>query len=146
MRLALVLGVNESEVRHIRRGSLLHDIGRIGVPEQLLARLDRLTEDEQKIFEKHTQIAYDSLAGIDFLAPALDIPYLNHENRDGSGYPRGLKGKEIPLAARIFAVVDIWDVLSTDRQYRKQWPREKIIEYIREQTGKNMPPKLWEHF
>ena len=146
MRLGLALGVNETELFYIRRGSLLHDIGRIGVPEHLLARLDCLTEDEQKIFEKHSQIAYDLLSGIDFLAPALDIPYLNHENWDGSGYPRGLKGKEIPLAARIFAVVDTWDVLSTDRQYRKRWPREKIIEYIREQTGKKYDPEIVETF
>ena len=146
MRLGLAMGVNELELLNIRRGSLLHDIGRIGIPEELLARLDRLNEEEQKIFEKHPQIAYDLLSGIDFLVPALDIPYLSHENWDGSGYPRGLMGKDIPLAARIFAVVDIWDVLSTDRKYRKRWQREKIIEYIREYSGKKYDPEIVETF
>lgn len=146
MRLASAMGVSESELLHIRRGSLLHDIGRIGVPEDLLLRLNNLNEEEQKVFQHHVQVSHDLLAGIDFLAPAIDIPYLSHENWDGSGYPRGLKGKDIPLAARIFAVVDGWDMHTTNRHHRPRWEQEKVVDYLREQAGKRYDPEIVQLF
>ncbi len=146
IRLAQALGVKSEELTHIRRGVLLHDIGKLGIPDHILNKPDPLTEEERKIIQQHVQFAYDWLSSIPYLRPALDIPYCHHERWDGSGYPRGLKGEQIPLAARIFAVVDVYDALCSDRPYRKAWPREKVIQYIREQAGKLFDPHVVEAF
>ncbi|RMH23843.1 MAG: HD domain-containing protein, partial [Candidatus Hydrogenedentota bacterium] len=105
-----------------------------------------LTPEEWEIMRKHPQYAMDMLGEIEFLRPALEIPYCHHEKWDGSGYPRGLKGEEIPLSARLFAVVDVWDALASDRPYRAAWPHDRIVEYICEQSGKHFDPKVVEVF
>jgi HD-GYP domain-containing protein (c-di-GMP phosphodiesterase class II) len=135
LRLARRLGLPEAELTHIRRGVLLHDIGKMGVPDQILKKSGALTDEEWIEMRQHPQYAYDLLYPITYLRPALDIPYYHHERWDGSGYPRGLKGEAIPLAARIFAVVDVWDALLNDRPYRKAWPRAQVANYIAELAG-----------
>ena len=119
IKLARKFGFSEEEIVHIRRGALLHDIGKLGVPDAILFKPDQLSPEEWELMRKHPQFAYDMLVHIEYLRPALDIPYAHHEKWDGTGYPRGLKGQQIPLAARIFAVVDVWDALRSDRPYRK---------------------------
>ncbi|MDD5468655.1 MAG: GAF domain-containing protein [Anaerolineales bacterium] len=146
LRLAQAIGVNETELVHLRRGALLHDIGKLGVPDHILFKPGPLTEEEWVLMRKHPLYAYEMLVPIDYLRPALDIPYFHHEKWDGSGYPHGLKGEQIPLAARIFAVVDVWDALISDRPYRKAWTKEKAFEYIREQAGKHFDPRVVEAF
>ena len=120
-RLARTLGLGEAELVPIRRGSLLHDIGKMGVPDRILLKTDNLTPTEWRVMRRHPQDAYDMLSPIAFLHSALDIPYCHHEKWDGSGYPRGLRGEEIPLSARLFAIVDVWDALRSDRPYRPSW-------------------------
>ena len=115
MRLAQAMGINEAELVQIRRGALLHDIGKMAIPDSILLKPGPLTDDEWEIMRRHPVYAYELLSPIAFLHPALDIPYCHHEKWDGTGYPRGLKGEQIPLAARIFAVVDVWDALRSDR-------------------------------
>ncbi len=130
----------------MRRGALLHDIGKMGVPDAILLKPGPLTDEEWAIMRKHPAYAFEMLAPIDYLRRALDIPYCHHEKWDGTGYPRGLKGERIPLAARIFAVVDVWDALRSVRPYRAGWPEEKVREYIREQAGKHFDPAVAEVF
>lgn len=146
MRLARYMGVPESELANIYRGVLLHDIGKMGVPDHILKKTGPLNEYEWEEMRLHPQYAYDLLSPIPFLRPALDIPYCHHEHWDGGGYPRGLKGEQIPLAARIFAIVDIWDALLSDRPYRPAWPRQKVIEYLKEISGKVLDPHVVEAF
>lgn len=146
LRLARAMGISETEQVHVRRGALLHDIGKMGIPDTILLKPGRLNEEEWEIMRRHPVYAYDLLSPIAFLRPALDIPYCHHEKWDGTGYPRGLRGEEIPLAARIFAVVDVWDALLSDRPYRPAWPKEKVREYILEQAGKHFDPKVVEVF
>lgn len=142
LRLARAIGMTEEMLVHVRRGALLHDIGKMGVPDEILLKPGKLTEEEWGIMRQHPQYAYDLLSPIAYLHPALDIPYCHHEKWDGSGYPRGLKSEEIPLSARIFAVVDVWDALTSDRPYRKAWSKEKALEYLQEQSGKHFDPKI----
>jgi putative nucleotidyltransferase with HDIG domain len=142
MQLARSLGIGEAELVHVRRGALLHDIGKMGVPDTILLKADKLTDDEWVLMRKHPQLAFDMLAPITYLKPALDVPYCHHEKWDGSGYPRGLKAEQIPLAARIFAVVDVYDALISDRPYRKAWTREKTISHICEQAGSHFDPEV----
>jgi len=146
IRLAHAMGMNDAKLVHVRRGALLHDIGKMGIPDSILLKPSPLTEEEWAIIRKHPVYAHEMLSPIAFLRPALDIPYCHHEKWDGTGYPRGLKGEEIPLAARIFAVVDVWDALRSDRLYRPAWPEEKALEYIREQAGKHFDPGIVEAF
>jgi HD-GYP domain-containing protein (c-di-GMP phosphodiesterase class II) len=120
----------------------LHDIGKIGVPDEILQKPGPLTDEEWEIMKLHPTAAFQLLSPIQYLQPAMDIPYCHHERWDGSGYPRGLKGVVIPLAARIFAVVDVWDALSSDRPYRKAWPQEKILNYIKDESGKQFDPEV----
>lgn len=134
-RLAKAVGVSDGDLLHLRRGALLHDIGKLGVPESILHKSEALTEKEWKVMRTHPQIAFDLLSPIIYLHSALDIPLCHHEKWDGSGYPQGLKGNQIPLAARIFAVVDVWDALISDRPFRKAWSDEKASDYLREQVG-----------
>ena len=131
---------------HIRRGALLHDIGKLGVPNQILLKPGQLTEEEWVVMRGHPLLAYDLLAPITYLNPALDIPYCHHEKWDGTGYPRQLKGAEIPLSARIFAVADVWDALGSDRPYRKAWPRQRIVAYMSEQSGLHFDPRVLDVF
>jgi hypothetical protein len=128
----------------MRRGALLHDIGKIGVPDQILLKPGPLTDAEWAVMRQHPLFAYAMLAPICFLKPALAIPYGHHERYDGSGYPHGRAGAQIPLAARIFAVVDVWDALRSDRPYRAHWPEEQMRAYIQAQAGKLFDPRsLW---
>jgi putative nucleotidyltransferase with HDIG domain len=146
LELARQMNIPEAELLQIRRGSLLHDIGKMGVPDNILRKEGKLTKEEQTEMRKHPQYAYDMLHPIEYLRPALDIVYCHHEWWDGNGYPRGLKGEEIPLSARIFAITDVWDALSSDRPYRKAWPREKILKYIRDLSGKQFDPQVVDMF
>jgi putative nucleotidyltransferase with HDIG domain len=145
-RLARAMGQKEADLVHIRRGALLHDIGKMGIPDAILLKPGPLTDEEWEIMRKHPVYAYELLSPISFLRPALDIPYCHHEKWDGTGYPRGLKGEQIPLAARIFAVVDVWDALRSDRPYRKAWPENRIREHIRTLAGTHFDPKVVEAF
>lgn len=137
---------SEEEIVHIRRGAILHDIGKMAIPDSILFKKGPLTDAERLEMQKHTVYAYRLLSSIPFLQPALDIPYCHHERWDGNGYPRGLKGTEIPLVARMFAIVDVWDALRFDRPYRKGWSKEKVSVYIREQSGTHFDPDLVEVF
>jgi putative nucleotidyltransferase with HDIG domain len=141
LRLARAMSVEEADLVHIRRGALLHDIGKLGIPDHILLKPGPLDEDEREIIQKHPAIAFEMLAPIAYLRPALDIPYCHHEKWDGTGYPRGLKGEQIPLAARIFAVVDVWDALISDRPYRGGWTTEKARAYLLEQAGAHLDPR-----
>jgi putative nucleotidyltransferase with HDIG domain len=142
LRLARALGVPEEDLDDLRRGAILHDVGKIAIPDAILLKPGPLTEEEWQEMRKHPVYAYEWLSGIPFLKKALEIPYAHHERWDGSGYPRGLKGSEIPLSARIFAVVDVYDALTSDRPYRKAWPREKALAYLQEQAGKQFDPEV----
>ena len=128
------------------RGALLHDIGKMSIPDRILLKEGPLTDEEWVIMRKHTDFAFELMAPIQYLWPALDIPYCHHEKWDGSGYPRGLKGEEIPLAARIFSVVDVWDALTSNRPYRKAWTKKDAITYIRSQRGKHFDPQVVDVF
>jgi cyclic di-GMP phosphodiesterase len=146
VRLAQALGISDNEIMHIRRGALLHDMGKIGIPDSILHKPDKLTDEEWKIMRKHPQLAYDMLYPIEYLRPALEIPLTHHEKWDGTGYPRGLKGEEIPIVARLFAVVDVWDALTSDRPYRPAWSQDEALAYIREQSGKHFDPQVVDLF
>ncbi|HXD12065.1 MAG TPA: HD domain-containing phosphohydrolase, partial [Anaerolineales bacterium] len=146
LELAKAFGLTESELVHVRRGALLHDIGKMGVPDRILFKKGPLTEDEWRIMHQHPVYAHDMLRSIDYLRQALDIPYCHHEKWDGTGYPRGLKGEEIPLTARIFAIADVWDAVTSDRPYRQAWPRQQALAHIREGAGKHFDPHVVEVF
>jgi HD-GYP domain-containing protein (c-di-GMP phosphodiesterase class II) len=146
VRVARAMGFSKAELVNIRRGALLHDIGKLGVPDSILHKPGKLTEDEWAIMRQHTLFAYDMIQPIEYLRPALDIPCYHHEKWDGSGYPYGLKGTHIPLAARIFALADVYDALSSDRPYREAWPKEQVIEYIRQNSGTHFDPNVVEVF
>jgi len=140
--LAHILDVPETELLHIRRGAMLHDIGKIGIPDLILNKATPLTQEELVILQKHPTYAYELLHPIPCLQPALDIPYCHHEKWDGTGYPRKLKENQIPFLARLFAVVDVWDALLSDRPYRSAWPMEQASEYLFEQRGKHFDPEI----
>jgi putative nucleotidyltransferase with HDIG domain len=137
---------NADELVHIRRGSLLHDIGKLGVPDRILFKETNLEPEEWTLMKQHSVYALEMLQPIHYLQQALDIPYCHHEKWDGSGYPRGLKGEEIPLAARIFAVVDVWDAVTSDRPYRAAWTQEKAMELLKTEAGKQFDPQVVEKF
>ena len=141
-RLGRLFGLSEEELVHVRRGALLHDIGKMGVPDGILLKPGPLTDEEWIAMRKHTTFAFELLSPIHFLQTAVDIPYCHHEKWDGSGYPRGLKGEAIPLAARIFALVDVYDALTSDRPYRKAWPEEKVLDHIRSLAGSHFDPQV----
>ncbi len=142
VRLARSLGMGQAELVHLQRGALLHDIGKMGIPDHILLKGEELTDEEYDLMKRHTIYAYELLSPIDFLRPALDVPYCHHERWDGGGYPRGLAGDDIPLAARIFAVVDVFDALTSDRPYRPAWPRERALAYIRAESGRHFDPAV----
>jgi HD-GYP domain-containing protein (c-di-GMP phosphodiesterase class II) len=145
-RLARLLNVGEDARLHLQRGTLLHDIGKVAVPEAILLKPGQLTEDEWAIVRQHPQFAHDLLTPIAYLQPARDIPYCHHEKWDGTGYPRGLQGEQIPLAARLFAVVDVYDALTRERPHRSAWTRGQAQTYLREQSCKHFDPQIVELF
>jgi PAS domain S-box-containing protein/putative nucleotidyltransferase with HDIG domain len=135
VEIARTMGMDEAELVHVRRGALLHDIGKMGIPDSILLKPGPLTDEEWVIMRQHPVYAYELLSPISFLRPALDIPYCHHEKWDGTGYPNGLKGTQIPLAARLFAVVDVWDALCSDRPYRPAWSEDKARDYLTDLAG-----------
>jgi HD-GYP domain-containing protein (c-di-GMP phosphodiesterase class II) len=146
IHLAQAMDVPEDELGDFRRGVLLHDIGKMGIPDSILLKPSHLTEAEWKIMKRHPEYAFDMLAPIPYLRNALDIPYAHHERWNGSGYPRGLHGEQIPVEARIFAVVDVYDALISDRPYRKAWPEEMVRNYLQERSGVEFDPHVVETF
>ena len=146
LRLAANLGLSQEEIIHIQRGALLHDIGKMGIPDEILLKPGPLNEEEWQVMKTHPELAKNFLSAVDFLKPALAIPYSHHEKWDGSGYPQGLKGKDIPIAARIFALVDVYDALTSDRPYREAWPRQRAIEHIKRESGTHFDPEIVNQF
>jgi putative nucleotidyltransferase with HDIG domain len=146
IELASACGFSEAELVHVRRGALLHDIGKMGVPDRILLKDGPLTEEEWAIMHQHPVYAHEMLRSIQYLRPALDIPYCHHEKWDGTGYPRGLKGEEIPLTARIFSIVDVWDALTSKRPYRAPWTHAKALAHIQEAAGHHFDPQVVEAF
>jgi HD-GYP domain-containing protein (c-di-GMP phosphodiesterase class II) len=146
LKLARLAGMNDTELMHIKHGALLHDIGKMGIPDAILLKEDYLSTEEWDIMRRHPTYAYEMLSPIEYLRPALEIPYCHHEKWDGTGYPRGLAGEQIPLAARLFAVVDVWDALRSDRPYRKGWDEDKVREYIHSQAGTHFDPNAVDLF
>ncbi len=146
MELARAFDLSKHELVQVRRGALLHDIGKMGIPDAILLKPGPLTTEEWALMRKHPTFAYEMLAPIQYLRPALDIPYCHHEKWDGTGYPRGLKGEEIPLAARLFAVVDVWDALCSERPYRAAWPEEKVREHIQSLSGIHFEQRIVKTF
>lgn len=146
LRLAHALGMNEEEKLQIRRGALLHDIGKIGIPDDVLLKPGKLDDEEWDIMKRHAVYAYEWLLPIEYLNPALAIPHYHHEKWDGTGYPCGLKGEEIPLAARLFALVDVWDALSSDRPYRRAWPQDRVLDHLQSLGGTHFDPQVLEVF
>lgn len=145
-KLARNLGLDEDQLLHIKRGALLHDIGKMGIPDGILLKPGKLTPEERELMKKHPILAYEMLSPIDFLKQAIDIPFCHHEKWDGSGYPRGLREDQIPLAARIFSLVDVWDALTSVRPYRQPMERDDVIQYIREQSGTHFDPQVVDAF
>jgi PAS domain S-box-containing protein len=146
VRLARALQVRGEDLEHIRRGALLHDVGKMGIPDSILLKPGPLTDEEWEIMKLHPVYAYQWLVPIAYLRPSLDIPYCHHEKWDGTGYPRGLRGEQIPLAARIFAVVDVWDALRSDRPYRKAWPEDRVRKHLLNLAGSHFEPRIVETF
>ena len=142
LELSQAMGLGADELVHVRRGALLHDIGKMAVPDSILHKPGPLTEEEREVMCRHTEYAHEMLSPITFLRPALDIPYCHHEKWDGTGYPRGLQKEDIPLAARVFAVVDVWDALRSDRPYRKAWERDRVLDHISGQSGAHFDPQV----
>ena len=146
IKVARKLGFSEEELTHIRRGALLHDMGKMAIPDEILQKPGPLNETEWEKMRRHPIYAYEMLSPISYLHPALEIPLCHHERWDGSGYPRGLKGEDIPLVARFFAIVDVWDALCSDRPYRKKMPQQEVVNYLREKSGILFDPKLVDVF
>ncbi|MEI8321455.1 MAG: HD domain-containing phosphohydrolase [Alphaproteobacteria bacterium] len=146
VRLAEKFGIDKTALVNVRRGALLHDMGKMGIPDSILLKPGKLTDEEWVIMRKHPQFAVDMLSSITYLQSAMDIPFSHHEKWDGSGYPQGLKEKSIPLAARIFAIVDVWDALRSERPYREAWLEEKVIEHIKAASGSHFDPEVVEIF
>ena len=144
--LARFMAVSDKELVNIHRGVLLHDIGKMGVPDHILKKAGPLSKEEWEEMRQHPVYAYNLLSPISYLRGALDIPYCHHEHWDGSGYPRGLKGEQIPLSARIFSVIDVWDALLSDRPYRGAWPQDKVASYLREVAGTILDPTIVDIF
>jgi len=142
LQLARRMNFNETELVHVRRGAILHDIGKMAISDCILLKSTALTDSERKIIKQHPRYAYEMLSPIPYLRQALDIPFYHHEKWDGTGYPHGLKREQIPLSARLFSVVDVFDALTSDRPYRPAWSTEKALDYIRDQSGKHFDPDV----
>lgn len=139
---ARLAGVSGETLVHLERGAVLHDVGKVGIPDSILIKPGPLTPAERELMSTHAQIGHDLLDSIDFLRPAIDIPYCHHERWDGKGYPRGLSGEQIPLPARLFAIVDVWDALSFERVYKEPWPQDEVLGYLEAQAGRQFDPTL----
>jgi len=146
LRLARSMGFSDDDLVHVRRGALLHDIGKMGIPDAILLKPGPLSDEQWDVMRQHPAYAHRMLYPIVFLRPALDIPYCHHEKYDGSGYPRGLKGDQIPLSARIFAIVDVWDALRSKRPYREAWPYQRVVDHLRSLTGTHFDPIVVDAF
>lgn len=146
LKLASDFGIPKQDLVHVRRGALLHDMGKLGIPDSILLKAGKLDDEEWAFMRQHPQLAHNMLYPIEYLRPAMDIPFCHHEKWDGTGYPRGLQGEQIPLAARLFAIVDVWDALTSDRPYRRAWEREKVLAYIKEESGKHFDPNVVDAF
>jgi putative nucleotidyltransferase with HDIG domain len=146
LRLARACGLRRRQLDSVYRGALLHDIGKMAMPDAILSKRGKLTTEEEAVMRRHPTVALDLLSSVEFLRTALDIPAYHHEWWDGTGYPYGLRGEEIPLAARIFSVVDAWDALLSDRPYRKAWTREQVIEHLKRQSGIQFDPQIVKRF
>jgi putative nucleotidyltransferase with HDIG domain len=144
--LARQLKIPEGELIHIRHGALLHDIGKMGIPDEILRKPDQLSTEERDVIEKHPMYAFEMLQSISYLEKALEIPLLHHERWDGSGYPFGYRGEQIPISARIFAVVDVYDALTNHRPYRSASSKRDAVEYIRQQSGSLFDPEIVREF
>jgi putative nucleotidyltransferase with HDIG domain len=141
VRLVRHQGKSHREIQYAKWGALLHDIGKMAIPDHILHKPGSLTDEEWVIMRQHTTVSYETLEAIEFLGPALDIPYCHHEKWNGTGYPRGLKGDEIPLMARLFAVIDVYDALTSDRPYRRAWPEDRVRAHLQEQVGSHFDPR-----
>jgi putative nucleotidyltransferase with HDIG domain len=146
VHLARLMGVPEADLPNLCRGALLHDIGKMAIPDNILKKPGPLTEAEWQIMRQHPQTAFSWLSSIDYLKPALVIPYCHHERWDGNGYVQGLVGEQIPLWARIFSVIDAWDAMRSDRPYRKAFPEAETRQFIRQESGKKFDPQVVEAF
>jgi HD-GYP domain-containing protein (c-di-GMP phosphodiesterase class II) len=146
VQLARAANLEDKAIGHIRRGAILHDIGNMGIPDSLLQKTSELTDEEMEIVRGHPEFGYKMLERVNFLQPALEIVRCHHEKWDGTGYPRGLHGEQIPLAARIFSIVDVWDALTSGRPHRPAWPKKKAFAYIRSESGKHFDPELVDIF
>jgi HD-GYP domain-containing protein (c-di-GMP phosphodiesterase class II) len=146
VHLARFMGISGENIPHIRRGSLLHDIGKMAIPDSILRKPGPLSPEEWKVMKQHPKTAHNWLSSIDYLKPAVDIPYCHHEHWDGRGYVQGLAGDDIPFWARIFTVIDVWDAMRSDRPYRKAIPVKSTLKYIREESGKLFDPRVVEAF
>ena len=146
IQVSRAVGIPEDELVHVQRGALLHDIGKMGIPDHILLKNGPLDDEEWEIMRQHPVYAYEMLSSIEFLLPALDIPLYHHEKWDGTGYPYGIKGEEIPLSARVFAVIDVWDALSSNRPYRAALDQSVVLGHIEAQTGKHFDPRVVEAF
>jgi putative nucleotidyltransferase with HDIG domain len=140
------MGVRSDAIEHVRRGALLHDIGKMGIPDRILLKPDKLTDAEWVVMRQHPSFAFELLSPITYLQSAMEIPYCHHEKWDGTGYPRGLRGEQIPLAARIFAVADVWDALCSNRPYRAAWTHDQALEYIQSAAGTHFDQRVVEAF
>jgi HD-GYP domain-containing protein (c-di-GMP phosphodiesterase class II) len=145
-RLAHAMGLPELDILQLQRGALLHDIGKLAIPDEVLLKPGSLNDDELKVMQRHPLYARQMLAGIPFLQPCIAVAYSHHERWDGQGYPEGLKGEEIPLSARLFAVIDTWDALNSERVYRPAWPLDKITAYLKDNAGVKFDPHVVEVF
>jgi HD-GYP domain-containing protein (c-di-GMP phosphodiesterase class II) len=146
VKLATRLGIKQSDLIHIRRGAILHDIGKVAIPDQILFKPGPLAKEEWEIMRRHPDIAVELLSPVNYLEPALEIPHWHHEKWDGSGYPDGLSREDIPFAARLFAVADVYDALTSNRPYRSAWPKWDAVEYIEAQSGSHFDPRVVPEF
>jgi len=146
MRLSKRMGLAEPALTHIRYGALLHDIGKIAIPDSILYKNGPLSEQEWEVMRLHPTYAQQLLATIPYLKDSMDIPLYHHERWDGSGYPFGLRGEQIPLAARIFCVIDVWDGLRSERPYHPAWPEAQVREYLLQNSGSHFDPEIVQSF
>jgi putative nucleotidyltransferase with HDIG domain len=146
MGLARLTGMQDDALLALKFGALLHDIGKLAIPDAILIKPGRLDEAEMAHMRRHPEIGRELMEQVDFLRKATDIPYAHHERWDGTGYPRGLRGEEIPLAARIFSIVDVWDALSFPRVYKPAWPEHEVLAYLRAAAGSQLDPQLVQLF
>jgi putative nucleotidyltransferase with HDIG domain len=145
-RFAYLLGCSEAEIERLRSGAILHDIGKLAVPDHILLKPAPLDAGEMEVMRQHPLYGKQMLAGVSFLESSIPIVYCHHEHWDGHGYPQGLKGEQIPFLARIFTIVDCWDALNSDRPYRQAWPPERVKTYMKEQAGKIFDPHILDQF